>query len=47
MRKLLTLILALPMATTASPREGTTEPPVTAEQPPRTAITTKAEEMPD
>ena len=47
MKKLITIILALIMTFFTAPQKGADQPPVTAEKPPRTAITATVERVPE
>jgi len=47
MKKLITIILSLIMTFFSAPQKGVDQPPVTAEKPPRTAITTTVEQVPE
>jgi hypothetical protein len=47
MKKLITIILALIMTFFTAPRKGPDQPPVTAANPPQTAITTQVEQVPE
>lgn len=47
MKKLITIILALIMTIFSTPQKGADQPPVTTEKPPRTAITTTVEQVPE
>ena len=47
MKKLITIILALIMTFFTAPRKGADQPPVTAANPPQTAITTQVGQVPE
>ena len=47
MKKFITIILAIIMTFFSAPNQGVDEPPVTAEKPPQTAITTTVEQAPE
>ena len=47
MKKLITIILALIMTLLTAPQKGADRPPVTAEKPPQTTITTMVEQVPE
>ena len=47
MKKLITIILALIMTLFSAPNKDANRPPVTTEKPPKTAITTTVEQVPE
>ena len=47
MKKLITIILAIIMTLFSAPNQGADQPPVTAEKPPQTEITTTVEQVPE
>ena len=47
MKRLITIFLAIIMTLITAPQKGAEAPPVTAEKPPQTAITTSVEQVPE